>query len=133
MWDMYRQRTQPIVVRQQLERPQEIVRRDLPQAIHDLEQPYDTERRARPWISSGRWPPADPHELLAVLDIPIAVAEVDVDVVDAGHIDDHEVRVCPEGTIAAEAWRVTQLHDQAQVFERPPHKEIPIPFLRIFH
>ena len=82
---------QAVVIRQELQRSQKIMCRDLPQEIHDLEQANDAERGARPWISNRGGPPADAHKLLPVGDIAIALAKIDADVVDARHVNDNEM------------------------------------------
>jgi hypothetical protein len=100
-------------------------------AIQDLKQADDREGRARLWVARGRWPQARPHELLPPFDPAIAVAEVEVDVVDAGDVNDHEIFVGLHWVLAASARWMTQLYDKVQLLERPPLKKNAVPFLRV--
>jgi hypothetical protein len=50
---------------------------------------------------------------------------------DAGDVDDHEALDGFHWVIAACARGMTQLHDEAQVLERPPLEKLAVPFLSI--
>jgi hypothetical protein len=67
-------------------------------------------------------PPFDPD---------ITVAEVQVDVVDAGDVDDHEILDGFDWVLTASAVWMTQLNDELQLLERPTLKKRAIPFLRV--
>lgn len=101
--------------------------RDLPKAIHDLKKPNNREIRARLGVPRSRRPPLNPYQLLSLFQRAVALAEIDRNVVYAGHVDDGELLICREWITAVVSRRVTQLDYQAEIFERAPHKELSIP------
>ena len=88
----------------------------------------DVERRAGLGFKWSCRVPADAKKL----DVPRHVctaAKLQVDRVYAVCMDDDEVLVARLGSAAKAAWRMTQLHSQAKIFEGGTSKEKPIPFL----
>lgn len=105
------------------------MRRDFAQTIQELKEAHDRESRARLWVARSCRPPADPHELLALLKSAVALAEVDSDIVDSGHVDQSEVLVGSQRAGAAIPGWVTELDYEAESNQRSPLKESTIPFL----
>jgi hypothetical protein len=102
---------------------------DLPQAIHNLEETSDGESRAGLRVPHRRRPPAHPHELLHVRDAGVAVAEKDIQAVDAGQVDKHEELVTLLSGGAAVSRRVPKLNGETQIGEATSLKVRAIPLL----
>jgi hypothetical protein len=86
----YQRRIQAVGVRQEFQRSQEVVGGDFPQAVHVLEHSNHVERSARRRVAHCSRPPTNTHELLAMSDSLVAVAELHGDVVYPGHVDECE-------------------------------------------
>jgi hypothetical protein len=125
----YRHWTQPVVVRQQLQGSEEVEGRHLAQAVQRLEKTHDCESRARLRITSGSWPPAYSHQLLPPLDPPVAVAEINIHIVDTGDVDDHEALVRFYSGQATISGRVPELNHQTKALQVSAFKKLAVPLL----
>jgi hypothetical protein len=67
---------------------------------------------------------------LSLLDVAVAIAEVDGNIMDSRDVDDDELLVCPHGSGAALVRGMPQLNNESQILERTPNKKSPIPFLK---
>jgi hypothetical protein len=88
----YQRRIQAIGIRQELQRSQEVVGRDFAQAVHVLEHSNHAECGACLRVAHHSQPPTNAHELLAMSDSLVAVAELHGHIVYPGHIDEREFK-----------------------------------------
>jgi hypothetical protein len=88
----YQRRIQAVSIRQELQRSQEVVGGDFAQAVHVLEHSNHVERGARRRVAHRSRPPTNAHELLAMSDSLVAVAELHGNIVYPGHVDEREFK-----------------------------------------